>query len=55
MMITLDHTEQEIKILKELFAIPGQDAWKWRVTVYEDGAIGIGRISKDEIKKEKMI
>lgn len=44
-------SEEKIKILKEQFAIPESEAWKWNVKVYEKGAIGIGRLSLEEINK----
>ncbi len=44
--------EEKIKILKEQFAIPESEAWKWRVKVYEKGATGIGRLRLDELAEE---
>ena len=44
-------SEEKIKILKEQFAIPESEAWKWNVKVFEKGAIGIGRLSLKEISK----
>ena len=44
-------SEEKIKNLKEQFAIPENEAWKWNVKVFEKGAIGIGRLSLEEINK----
>lgn len=46
--------KEKIRILKELFAIPESEAWKWQVKVYDRGAIGIGRLSLDEINKTEV-
>ena len=45
-------TEEDVRILREVFAIPESEAWKWRVKVYEKGAIGIGRLRLDELAEE---
>lgn len=48
-------SKEDIKILKEQFAIPESEAWKWCVKVHEKGAIGIGRLSLDEINKTEGV
>ena len=48
-------SEEDVRILKEVFAIPESEAWKWRVKKEEEGAIGIGRLSLDEIIKYQSI
>lgn len=48
-------SEEKEKILKEQFAIPESEAWKWNVKVFEKGAIGIGRLSLDEINKTEGV
>ena len=51
-ILMIRQSEENIRILKEQFAIPESEAWKWRVKVYEKGAIGIGRLRLDELAKE---
>lgn len=48
-------SEEKTKVLKEKFAIPESEAWKWQVKEYEKGAIGIGRLSLEEINKTEGV
>ena len=48
----IEHTQEEIEILKKWFAIPEQDAWKWRLTI-KDGVYGAGRITLDELFRHR--
>ena len=44
-------SEEDVRTLREVFAIPESEAWKWNVKEFEKGAIGIGRLSLEEINK----
>ena len=46
-------SEEDVRTLREVFAIPEREAWKWRVNRGEKGAVGIGRLSLKEIEEQK--